>query len=195
MRVLVVHAHPDPESLSRALREAAVEALAAGGHEVRVTDLYAERFDPVMGLEERRGYHTPVENEKPVARHLADLRWCEAVVFVYPTWSFGPPAILKGWLDRVPVPHATFTLPTERRPMRPLLSNIRSVTVVTTCGAPWWFARFVGEPGRRTILRGFRLICHRRCRTRYLALHGIDTRTACQRTAFLRRVRSALESP
>jgi putative NADPH-quinone reductase len=189
MNVLVVHAHPDPESLSRALRDAAVATLEAAGHDVRVTDLYAEGFDPAMDRAERAGYHTPGENERPVAAHLANLRWAEAVVFVYPTWWFGLPAILKGWLDRVLVPHATFTLPAETKPIRPLLSNIRWVIVVTTCGAPWWFSKFVGEPGRKTLLRAFRLICHRRCKTRYIALHRIDTRSERERTAFVDRVR------
>ncbi|WP_227651267.1 NAD(P)H-dependent oxidoreductase, partial [Klebsiella pneumoniae] len=65
---------------------------------MRVLDLHAEGFDPVMSVEERRAYHTPGINEQPVAGHLQALRWCEALLFVYPTWWYGLPAMLKGWL-------------------------------------------------------------------------------------------------
>ena len=85
MKVLVVYCHPCPDSFAAALRDTVLAALAKAGHETRLTDLYAQGFDPVMGEAERRGYHTPVENEAPVADHLADLRWCEGLVFVYPT--------------------------------------------------------------------------------------------------------------
>lgn len=195
MRVLVVHAHPNPESLNRALCDAAVGALRRGGHEVRVLDLYAMGFDPVMSREERAGYHTPGDNEVPVAEHLAHLRWCEALVFVYPTWWFGLPAMLKGWLDRVLVPHVAFTMPTRDTPIRPLLTNITRVTAITTAGASWLFSAFVGEPGRRTLLRGVRTTCAPRCRTRYLVLRKIDSRTAAERAAFLKRVDAAMVDP
>lgn len=189
MRALIVYANPNPGSFSAHLRDVVVSVLTAKGAETRVVDLYADGFDPVMSLEERRGYHTPGDNEKPVAEYLAYLRWCDTLVFVYPTWWFGLPAILKGWLDRVLVPHATFTLPTAERPIQPRLTNIRQVVAITTCGARFWQSKVIGEPGRKTLLRGIRFICHPRCRTRYAALYRIDTSTREQRTAFAERVR------
>ncbi len=195
MKVLLVHAHPNPESLNRTLADAAAAALREGGHEVRFLDLYAIGFDPVMGREERARYHTPGENERPVAEHLAHLKWCEALVFVYPTWWFGLPAILKGWLDRVLVPHVTFTLPTRERTIRPLLTHIVRITVVTTCGAPKFWSMVVGEPGRRTLLRGMRAICAPSCRTRYIALHRIDSRSRDETQAFVEKVRRKLRDP
>ena len=86
MRVLVVHCHPVPDSFCAAVRDRAVATLHLNGHETRVRDLYALGFDPVMGREERFGYHDKGANEAPVADHLADLRWCEGILFVYPTW-------------------------------------------------------------------------------------------------------------
>ncbi|WP_226574792.1 NAD(P)H-dependent oxidoreductase [Acuticoccus sediminis] len=188
MRVLVVVCHPNPESFTQHLAATSIAALGRAGHEVRVTDLYAEGFDPVMDRTERLGYHTPGDNEAPVAPHLANLRWCEAVVFHYPTWWFGLPAMLKGWLDRVLVPHATFALPTATEPMRGTLQHIRRLSVVTTAGAPFLYSKLVGEPGRRTLLRGMRALCHRRCRTDYVALHRIDSASDADRAALVRRV-------
>lgn len=188
MRALIVYCHPNPQSFCAHLRDTAAEALA--GEDVRVLDLYADGFDPVMGLEERLNYQTPGLNEKPVAEHIAHLKWCDTLIFVYPTWWFGLPAMLKGWLDRVLVPHATFSLPTVERPTQPALHNITTVSAITTCGARWWQSKVIGEPGRKTLLRGIRFICHPRCRTRYSALYKMDLTTHDQRAAYARKVRT-----
>ena len=195
MRVLVVHCHPCEESFGAALRDGVLEGLRAGGHEVRLLDLYADGFDPVMDADERRGYHTPGENEAPVRDHLASLRWCEGLVFVYPTWWYAQPAMLKGRLDRVWVPHATFTMPQGSGPIGRVLTNIRVIAVVTTLGSPWWWWTLVmGAPGRRILLRGFRPLVAPRCRTRWIALHKMDTASLATRQRFLTRVRSELSS-
>jgi putative NADPH-quinone reductase len=191
MRCLVVHCHPCPESFTAAVRDTVLAALAAGGHEVRLRDLHAEGFDPVMSAEERRRYHDAGINETPVAGHLADLRWCEALVFVYPTWWYGQPAMLKGWLDRVWIPHATFAMPEKGKPIGPVLTNIRTIAVATTLGSPRWWWLFMGEPGRRILLRGLRPLVARRCRTLWLALHRMDSATAEQRARHLERVARA----
>lgn len=187
MRALIVYCNPNPESYSAHLRDQVIAAL--DGHEVKVIDLYAEGFDPVMSREERAGYHTPEANEVPVAAHIERLKWADTVIFVYPTWWFNVPAMLKGWLDRVMVPYATFILPDEDQPMRPQLTNIRTVVAITTCGARFLVSKIAGEPGRKTLLRGFRFICHPRCRTRYAALYGIDTSTETDRTNYAAKVR------
>jgi len=195
MRILVVYCHPCPESFTAAARDAVLAGLHAGGHETRLVDLYASGFDPVMDGPERRGYHTPGENEARVREHLASLRWCEGLVFVYPTWWYAQPAMLKGWLDRVWVPHATFAMPQGSGPIGRVLTNIRFIAVVTTLGSPWWWWTLVmGAPGRRILLRGFRPLVAPRCRTRWIALHKMDTASLATRQRFLARVRSELSS-
>ena len=87
-------------------------------------------------------------------------------MFVYPTWWYSMPAMLKGWIDRVWVPHATFELPKGLAPIKGRLHNIRLIGGFSTYGSPWWWTRFViGDPGRRIIMRGVRPLCHPRCRT------------------------------
>lgn len=193
MRILLIYCHPCEDSLTAAIRDVVLGALGRGDHEIRLVDLYAEGFDPVMGPAERRGYHDPGENEKPVQAHIEHLRWAEGLIFVYPTWWFGLPAMLKGWLDRVWVPHATFRMPDERHAVRPVLDQIRLVAAVSTCGAPWWLLKFVGDPGRRTLLRGMASICGRPCRRLWLAHYKIDTSTAASRKAFLEKVGRTFE--
>lgn len=192
MRVLLVHCHPCHESFVAAIRDAALEALAAGGHEVRLLDLYEMGFDPVLSAEGRRAYHTPGLNERDVAPHLAALRWCEALIFVYPTWWYGQPAMLKGWLDRVWVPHAAFVMPEPGKPIGRKLTNIRLIGAISTLGSPKWWWWLMGAPGRRTLLTGLSVLCAPRCRTFWLALHRMDSASQSDRAAFLARVRTRL---
>ncbi len=124
-----------------------------------------------------------------MAEHLAALRWCEGLVLVYPTWWYGQPAMLKGWLDRVWVPHATFTMPEPGKPIGPVLTNIRLIAAVSTLGSPWWWWTLaMGEPGRRILLRGLKVLCGPGCRTKWLALHRMDSATERQRKRFLEKV-------
>jgi NAD(P)H dehydrogenase (quinone) len=189
MKVLVVLAHPVVESFAHAVHLRAVRGFERAGHEVRVLDLYRMEFDPVMSAEDREGYHTPELNETKVADHLDLLRWAEGLVFVYPTWWYSMPAMLKGWIDRVWVPHATFDLPKGLAPIRGRLHNIRLLGGLSSYGAPWWYTRFVmADPGRRVIQRGIRPLCHPRCRTFWLGHYLMDSSTPQSRARHLDRV-------
>ncbi|MEM9762104.1 MAG: NAD(P)H-dependent oxidoreductase [Pseudomonadota bacterium] len=193
MRLLIVYCHPDPESFCAALRDRAVAGARAAGHEVDLLDLYAEGFDPVMSCAERRGYHTPIENERPVADHIARLTAAEGLVFVYPTWWYGQPAMLKGWLDRVFVPGVAFEMPEPNAPIRGGLKNIRLVGAISTLGAPWWWWTFpMMAPGRRVLLTGVRAICNPKARTFWLGLHEMDSVGPEARGRFLDKVEARL---
>ncbi len=193
MRCLVVYAHPVETSYCAALCARAVESLRAGGHDVRLLDLYAEGFEPAMSRDERIAYHTPGENEKPIAAHLAHIKWAQVLVFVYPTWWYGLPAMLKGWLDRVWIPYVTFTLPADGSAIRGLMHHIERIVVVTSSGSSWLWLKLVGDPGRVTILRGIRALCGWHCRTMFLAHYNIDRSTPESRAAFLDRVGERLK--
>lgn len=116
MNILVVHAHPEPRSFSSALADTARETLLAAGHTVTVSDLYAQGFDPVSDRRnfttaadpayykqqaeeafatEHNGFSAEVEGE------IRKLEAADALIFSFPLWWFGMPAILKGWVDRV----------------------------------------------------------------------------------------------
>ncbi|MEH6725517.1 MAG: NAD(P)H-dependent oxidoreductase [Hyphomicrobiales bacterium] len=188
MKSLVVYCHPCSDSFSAAMKQTVVAALTESGHEVRLIDLYAENFDPVMCDQERRQYHDAGINEEPVADHIAAIRWCDTLVLVYPTWWYGLPAMLKGWLDRVWVPHVTFIMPTDTTPIRPNMQHIKRLAAVTTCGAPWTVSKLIGEPGKKTILRGIRALCTPGCKTLYLAHYKMDTTSETALKSYLSRI-------
>ena len=86
MRVVLVVAHPDPDSFSHAIAAAALATLSGAGHEVTVLDLYEEEFRPAMSLDERLAYHGDRPILDPtVERHARIVDDAEAFVFVYPT--------------------------------------------------------------------------------------------------------------
>jgi NAD(P)H dehydrogenase (quinone) len=193
MRILVVYCHPCAESFTAVIRDVATTALVSNGHELKIIDLYGEEFNPVMSADERRLYHEPEANEVNIASHLELLRWCEGLIFIYPTWCYGPPAMLKGWLDRVWVPHATFQMPERGKRIRRLLTNIRLIVAISTLGSPKWWWRFMNEPGRRMLLRGLGAMVSPRVRTRWLALHRMDSVAEYERKAFLDTVSHAMK--
>lgn len=100
MRALIVYAHPNPKSFNHAILETAQETLREAGVEVRVRDLYAERWDPSLSA---RDFETLIGGRVPgdIAREQEAVSWADTLIMVFPVWWFGPPAILKGWLDRV----------------------------------------------------------------------------------------------
>lgn len=191
-KALVVYSHPCAESYNAAVCKTVVQSLKQAGYEVRLTDLYEAGFDPVMSATERREYHDPEINERPMKQHLDDLFWCDTLVFVYPTWWFGLPAMLKGWVERVFVPHRTFRIPTEDETMEGRVKHIRKIAVITTCGATWWLSKMIGEPGRKTLLRGIRALCHPRCKTLYMAQYKMDSSTQESRSQYLKKVEQRL---
>lgn len=186
MRCLVVFAHPAPTSFGHALKDATVDGLHRGGHEVTVIDLYADGFDPCLSADELDAYETIGADHPTLGHHIEHLRRAEALVFVYPTWWSGLPAILKGWIDRTMLPGVAFTLHPRSRRLVPALPEVRHLVGVTTYGSPRWLMLLVGDGGRRTIQRTVRVLCRRRrVRRHWLAMHQLDGSSDEARRDFL----------
>ncbi len=98
MRISVILAHPSPKSFNHAIAAAAVETLQQNGHQVDFHDLYAEKFDPLLPAEE-----IPEDISLPpeIANHCTEIAAAEGIIVIHPNWWGQPPAILKGWVDRV----------------------------------------------------------------------------------------------
>ena len=194
MKALVIYCHPREESFTAAVRDTVLAKLDGAGAEVRLTDLYARGFDPILSRYEHEGYLDYPANYAPVEADVADLRWCDTLIFVYPTWWYGLPAMLKGWLDRVLLPDVAFLMPdAANRTIRPGLQHITRLGVFTTCGASRWLTFFVGAPGKRTLIRGVGLLCARGHRRAFAAHYLMDSSTEASRRAHLDRVARQME--
>lgn len=98
MRILIVLAHPQPGSLNHAIARTAAQALEDAGHKVILHDLCAEGLDPLLPYEE-----IPEDGpvDEGIRQHCAELASADGLVIVHPNWWGQPPAIMKGWIDRV----------------------------------------------------------------------------------------------
>jgi NAD(P)H dehydrogenase (quinone) len=190
LRVLLVYCHPRQDSFCAAVRNCCIAALEQAGHVVDLLDLYDRAFSPVLEAEEHRRYPDPAANRHGIEEYVALLQAADALLLIYPTWWYGLPAMLKGWLDRVWVPGVAFRL--SPGAIQPSLTNIHRIGVVTTYGSPNWLLWFIGWPDRRMIGRGLRRLCAQRCRLDWLGLTNIDNRTTAERQAFLTKVQKRL---
>jgi NAD(P)H dehydrogenase (quinone) len=150
MRVLIVYAHPEPRSFVGALRDSACEVLGAAGHTVIVSDLYEMGFDAAGGPRD----FTALSSEGPfgylreqarasadggfapeLAAEITKLKEADTVIFLFPLWWFGLPAILKGWVDRVFAFGFAYG-PAQRLATGPLRGKKAMVALTTGAPAP-----------------------------------------------------------
>ncbi|GHB23694.1 NAD(P)H dehydrogenase (quinone) [Pseudovibrio japonicus] len=185
MHALIIYCHPNSESFSKAILEQVVERLRSQQVGYELIDLYKDEFQPVLTKGELDRYLDTSVNRQGIEHHIEALERCDTLIFIYPTWWYGLPAMIKGWLDRVLVPGVAFKL-TEQGAVKPNLQNIKKLAVFTTCGAPRWLSFLIGTPGKKTILRGVRLLCSPWVKTRYAAHYNMDSSTVASRQRHLK---------
>lgn len=153
MNVLIVLAHPERQSYNSQMVDVAREALVAAGHVVEVSDLYGAGFDPReapghYGVRLRTDSFDAQSEQRfaskqgalpaDVRAELDRVEWADLVIFQFPVWWFGPPAMMKGWLDRVLVYGGLYT--SKMRYDRGYLRGKRAMLSVTLGGAEPTFA-------------------------------------------------------
>jgi putative NADPH-quinone reductase len=98
MQVSVILAHPRRGSFNHAIADNVVSTLLQSGHKVVYHDLYAERFDPLL-LHDEIARDATLPHE--IAEHCREISLADGIVIIHPNWWGMPPAILKGWVDRI----------------------------------------------------------------------------------------------
>jgi putative NADPH-quinone reductase len=187
LRALVVYAHPSPESFCAALYREVCATLAARGHNVESCDLYAENFDPVLPAETFRRYLQAPANRAGVESYVESLLSAEALAFVFPVWHDGPPAILKGYFDRVFLRGVVFEI--EDGVFYPRLRHIRRLGAVAIYGADRERTRKVGDLPRRFVRHNLGPLIAPDGTLDYLAGYGMDRADPGGRARFLAKVR------
>ena len=117
MKALLVIGHPDNSSFSHAMAKVAAEVLVDAGYSLVTHDLYAESFNPVQPTGESQNTSS---DDALVETHCAELKMADLILVFHPNWWSQPPAIVKGWIDRVfrlgtamPITPATPTFPRD----------------------------------------------------------------------------------
>lgn len=167
---------------------------ALSSHDLYPFDLYADGFDPAMTAAEHHAYLTDRPIIDPLVQRYAEaVLDSEALVFVYPTWWAGLPAILKGWMERVLVRGVAFDFDEHNR-LRPQMQHIKRLAGVTTYGSNRLAVALTADGGRRTLGRTMRMSTGVHTRTTWLGLYGIDASSEAQRAAFIERVHREFSS-
>lgn len=136
MRALLVIANPSPASFSHAMAKVAAEVLHGRGYEIWYHDLYSEHFDPVQPTGEagNRG-----SSSELVESHCLQLAHADLIHIFHPNWWGQPPAILKGWIDRVFRPGVAYEYPPDVGPEGQPIGLLRATCglVFNTSNTPW----------------------------------------------------------
>jgi NAD(P)H dehydrogenase (quinone) len=96
-RILIIFAHPSQQSYNYSILQQVIDGLGQRGHEIQISDLYDQQFDPVMTEVELYRKQAP----ESILQEQAKVIWADILFFIFPIWWWSPPAILKGWLERV----------------------------------------------------------------------------------------------
>lgn len=150
MKILYIYAHPEPKSFNAAMKNTALTALKEKGHEVRLSDLYAMEFNPVLkasDFPERKNpdFFSPfleaIKASKTgafspdIKEEMEKVEWANLLIFQFPIYFTAMPAIMKGWIDRVLAPGFGFNPLTESAYNTGLLKG-KSAMLAATAGAP-----------------------------------------------------------
>ena len=132
-RILIINGNPATlrESFSAALCKAYADGAAGGGHEVRRLNIAGLSFDPIL----HEGLHGEQVLEPDLLKAQDDIRWAQHLVFAYPMWQFGIPALLKGFGERALTPGFAYAL-SGKNPLQLGLLKGRSARLIQTMGMP-----------------------------------------------------------
>jgi NAD(P)H dehydrogenase (quinone) len=187
MKVLVVFAHPTKNSFCGSILAAVLEELTTQGHEAKLLDLYTERFNPVLSETEWQCYETSITSE--IQQYAKQIHDADGLIWVFPTWNYGLPAILKGYVDRVWKPNVAFRIDQSRNVRFDLFNNLKFFIVITTYGASRVANALVRNPCKQVLLHGLRRHLSLFSGFAWLALYGMDKPSSGQLNRFLVKVR------
>ena len=133
-RILIINGHPDSQSFCRAITGAYERGAKSAGHEVNRLHIRALKFDPIL----HDGYRVIQALEPDLARAQELIKWADHLVFVFPTWWSGLPALTKGFVDRVFLPGFGFHYRKDS-PLWDKLLKGKSARLFITMDAPVLF--------------------------------------------------------
>ncbi|WAC44533.1 NAD(P)H-dependent oxidoreductase [Pseudomonas sp. SL4(2022)] len=148
-RILMILGTPKANSFCHALGEAYAQGARRKGHVVRQLKLGEMDYDPVL----RDGYEQSQPLEPDLLEAQRQIHWAEHLVFVYPVWWGGIPALLKGFFDRTFLPGFAFKYRNRSQLWDKLLTGRTADLLVTMDTPPWYFRWIYGAPGHRQMTR------------------------------------------
>lgn len=208
-KILIIQCHPLQDSLSYEISQKLQETLRLNSHEVILRRLYCQDdvsecytgkdFQPCLSRHERHCYNEDniisdhkqgIFESDDVKQAVEDLRWCDSVIFIYPSWWFSQPAMLKGYFDRVLIPGVAFEINSENKKISPSLANITHVSSITSFGRSYFEVLYIGDNGKRLLQNVFLKLCHPKCNFTYDVMYNSDKVSKDERSNFIKQLQS-----
>ncbi len=193
MNCLVVLAHPLTNSLCGYLSKRIISLLKSKGYNVTVKDLYKDKFDPNLSIQERQSYYEAEFDQSQLTSDITQLKETNTLVLIFPTWWFGFPAILKGWFDRVWAPGYAYNHASDLGAITPCLDNLKEVKVITTLGSPWWVDYFIlWRPVNRILKVALLGACTKHCNFKMFSLYKSENVSQKRLAKFIKKIEAKL---
>ncbi len=166
-KILIINGHPDKESFNWALSESYRKSAVMAEAEVITINLIDLDFDPNL----KYGYRIPYALEPDLQDAISKLKWADHIVWFFPLWWYGTPALLKGFIDRTFLPGITFKYQKGKTFPKQLLKGKTSRMVITADTVSWYHRLFMGRPVINQMKKGVLEFCGvKPVKTTYLAV-------------------------
>lgn len=152
MKSLIIFAHPWDGSFNNYILKTTIETLEKKGNTVDVIDLYHDEFDPAMSVSDLRVFSKGEYADQKAENYVRRLQETDEVIFIFPVWWYGMPAMLKGFFDKVLLKGTTY-VEDENKQMRGIL-DIKKSAVFTTANITKGIFEQLGDPIERALIQG-----------------------------------------
>ncbi|MEO1033303.1 MAG: NAD(P)H-dependent oxidoreductase [Bacteroidota bacterium] len=181
--ILIINGHPDKESFNWALAEAYRKGAVMVEAQVETINLIDLKFDPNL----KYGYRIPFPLEPDLESAIEKIKEADHIIWFFPMWWYGTPALLKGFIDRTFLPGITFKYKKGKVFPEKLLKGKTSRMVITSDTASWYHSLFMKRPVINQMKKGVLEFCgFKPVKTTYLA--PIKSSTLEQRKKWLHKV-------
>lgn len=152
MKSTVILAHPWHGSYNKVLFDTVINRLQSKGKDVNVIDLYKDNFNPALTEKELSVYMQGIALDEKVLKYQDMLKESDEIVFIFPIWWYGMPAILRGFIDKIMIDKFAFEADSKGK-LHGKLTNIKRATLISTSEIPTWYMKYVaGDSIRRPFM-------------------------------------------
>lgn len=188
MKILIVYAHPWEGSFNHAILNSITTGVNSIDREYEIIDLNKDNFNPVFTKEELALYNKGESIDPLIKKYQELISLTEHIIFIFPTWWGGVPAILKGFIDKVFLKGWAYFLSEKGFKIGKGLSYIKGATVITTMNTPWIYYKFVVKKSYNFLInKNFLKLCGIK-KVKFFAFTGVKNSSKKRREGFLKKI-------
>lgn len=172
--IVLLFVHPLDKCLNQSILNC-ITSSTLFGSQINVINLYGSNVNPIMTTTDREFYHDESYLPKDLECYMKLFKSCEALIIIFPTWLGGPPAIMKGFFEKLLKPGISFTI-TKRKKLKSLntFSNIKYILAINTHGGSHINAILSGDFSRKFITRVLSWNIGTVAKVRYLGVYNVN---------------------